>query len=272
LQGAADQPLVLVRTVDVGGVQEVRADVDVRIIEDEAVVSTQLGRLETLKSRRDTMAVSESLEALTRAAWDGEANLLNLAVECMRRRATVGEVSSALEEVFGRHRATSHLAAGVYGGAMSHQDEWSALRKRVEGFRERTGRRPRILVAKIGMDGHDRGAKVVASGFADAGFDVELGPLFQSPAEVAQAAVDGDVHIVGISTHAGGHRLLVTDLFAELKTRGGDEILVVCGGIIPKSDHSALMESGVAAVFEPGETLVRAADGVLELLESKVAG
>ncbi len=187
----------------------------------------------------------------------------------MRVRATVGEVSAALEDVFGRHLATSHLATGVYGSAMMDQGDWEGLRRRVQDFSSRSGRRPRLLVAKVGMDGHDRGAKVVASGFADAGFDVELGPLFQSPAEVAQAAIDGDVHVVGVSTHAGGHRVLVADLLSELKSRGGDNVLVVCGGIIPKADHAVLQELGVAAVFEPGIPLTRAADAVLQLLESR---
>ncbi len=248
-------------------VDETSADVEVRIIEDEGVVRTQKDRLEGLRKSRDEPSVAAALEQLRGAARDEKANLLEVTVECMRRRATVGEVSLALEDVFGRHVTSANVVSGVYGGAMAKEEDWEGLRGRVAAFASERGRRPRLLVAKVGMDGHDRGAKVVASGFADAGFDVELGPLFQSPAEVARAAVDGDVHVVGISTHAGGHRVLVSDLMDELARAGGRDIVVVCGGIIPKSDHPALLQAGVAAVFEPGIPLTRAAEQVLSLLE-----
>jgi methylmalonyl-CoA mutase len=196
----------------------------------------------------------------------GDGNLLELAIDAARAGATVGEMSDAMERVFGRHRAETHTISGVYGGEAQGMAEFDAVRRRAAQFQTRHGRRPRLLVAKMGQDGHDRGAKVIASAFADMGFDVDIGPLFQTPAEVARQAVENDVHIAGVSSLAGAHRTLVPELIAELARLGRGDILVICGGVVPQKDYEALENAGCAAVFGPGTVIPEAALRLLDLL------
>jgi methylmalonyl-CoA mutase len=209
--------------------------------------------------------VKVALEALTRAA-SGRENLLGLALEAARARASVGEISGALEAVWGRHAGDTGNIVGAYGKYYENDAAWQALRARISKFEQLTGRRPRILVAKLGQDGHDRGARLIASGFADAGFDVDVGPLFQTPDEVAQQAIENDVHVVGVSTQAGGHLTLLPELVVRLRTLGAGDVVTVCGGIIPDADHAALAAAGVALVFGPGTTLVDAIGRVLDCI------
>lgn len=248
---------------------ESESALDVRIVEHEPVVRAQLARLEALRRDRDNEAVTSALGRLKAAAQTDSDNLMAHAVTCMRARATLGEVSLVLEEVFGRYQPRSTGVTGAYGEGLRGSSEWTALQVEVSAFAEKEGRRPRILIAKLGQDGHDRGAKVVASGFADAGFDVDVGPLFQTPAEVAQAAIDSDVHVVGISTQAGGHRVLVPELIDELR-KVAPQILVVCGGIIPEQDRLLLQEAGVVELFEPGTRISDAARRVLHAILSRL--
>lgn len=246
-------------------------DIPILKIDNTAVRHTQKQRLERLRTERDPTAVREALHALTRCAETGEGNLLEQSVAAARARATVGEMSSALEQVFGRWQARTHQMTGIYLRERGDQPEIRVIRQRVEGFAAREGRRPRLLVAKIGQDGHDRGQHVVATGFADLGFDVDIGPLFQTPQEVAQEAVDNDVHVVGISTLAAGHLTLVPALREALIQLGRPDILLVVGGVIPAQDHEQLYRHGVAAIFGPGTVIVEAALRVLELLEQQNA-
>jgi methylmalonyl-CoA mutase len=238
---------------------------EVRIVEHEHVFQVQQGRLRALKESRDPEAVQQALRALRAAAEDEGKNLLEYAVNCMKVRATLGEVSAALEEVFGRYEPRAAAVSGAYGEGVGDSAEWITLRAEIASFQEIHGRRPRILVAKLGQDGHDRGAKVVASGFADAGFDVDVGPLFQTPKEVARAAQESDVHVVGISTQAGAHRVLIPQLVNELRSMALS-VAVVCGGIIPEADRVALREAGVAEIFEPGTRISDAARRVLRAI------
>jgi methylmalonyl-CoA mutase len=239
--------------------------VDIREVDNTAVRASQLERLAQVRATRDPARVETALKALTDGARrDG--NLLGLSVEAMRARATVGEISDALEEVFGRHRATIRTIAGVYGGASAGDEDWERAREAVEAFAASEGRRPRILVVKMGQDGHDRGAKVIATAFADLGFDVDVGPLFQTPEEVARDAVENDVHVVGVSSQAAGHKTLVPELLAQLRKQGGDDIVVVVGGVVPTQDYEFLHDAGVAAVFGPGTNIPAAATEVLGLL------
>jgi methylmalonyl-CoA mutase len=242
--------------------------IDVRVVDNTAVRTAQLARLEKLKKERDASRVEAALAALGKGAA-GEDNLLALSIEAARARATVGEISLALEKVFGRHRAESQSVSGVYGGLYADDPAWKKLRADVAQFAEKHGRRPRLLVVKMGQDGHDRGAKVIATAFADAGFDVDVGPLFQTPAEAARQALENDVHVVGVSTQAAGHTTLVPALIAELKKAGAGDVLVVCGGVIPPRDYPMLEKAGVSAVFGPGTPIVEAARRVLELLEHR---
>jgi methylmalonyl-CoA mutase len=235
-------------------------------IDNAEVLATQRRRLAELKAGRDQAAVQQALAALTEGAR-GSANLLALSVAAVQVGATVGEVSAALEAVFGRHQAAPRTVAGVYAAAGKSMDAIAVVQQRSQQFLARHGRRPRILVAKMGQDGHDRGARVVASAFADLGFDVDIGPLFQTPEEVAQQAVDNDVHICGVSTLAGGHKKLVPDLVAELRRLGRADILVVAGGVIPEPDWPALLQGGVAQVFGPGTVIPNAALALLDRLE-----
>ncbi|MFP3899992.1 MAG: methylmalonyl-CoA mutase [Acidimicrobiia bacterium] len=242
--------------------------VDVLAIDNTEVRRSQIARLERVRAERDEGACREALDRLTAGAA-GDGNLLALCIEAARARATVGEMSDAMEKVFGRHRAETRSIHGVYGSAYEGDEEFAAVRDEVEAFARAEGRRPRILVAKLGQDGHDRGAKVIATAFADLGFDVDIGPLFQTPAEAARDAVDHDVHVVGVSSQAAGHRTLVPQLIDELRAAGGGDIVVVCGGVIPPQDHDLLASAGVAAVFGPGTNIPEAARQVLDVLRTR---
>jgi methylmalonyl-CoA mutase len=243
-------------------------ELDLREIDNSAVREAQVRRLEKIKATRDATRCRQALEALTNAASSPpeKTNVLELAVEAARARATVGEISEALEKVWGRYRAEIRSITGVYGAQYGDDAEWAAIRKEVDGFARAHGRRPRMLVAKVGQDGHDRGAKVIATAFADLGFDVDVGTLFQTPEEVARQAVENDVHVVGVSTQSGGHKTLVPQLVAELRRLGANEIVVTCGGIIPPKDYPALERAGVKAVFGPGTNVPEAARKVLSLI------
>ncbi len=243
--------------------------IDILDIDASKVRDQQIKRLHKIKESRDSQKVQELLEALTKAAAQKDVNVMPLAIEAMRARATVGEVSDALETVFTRYTAPTHMIQGVYGSlyGASKGEEIEAIRKRVDAFASAHGRRPRIMVAKLGQDGHDRGSKVIATAFADLGFDVDIGPLFQTPEEVAKQAIENDVHILGLSTQAGGHRVLVPQTIAALKAEGADDIRVICGGVIPVQDYPVLYSEGVSAIFGPGTSILAAADKVLGLLE-----
>ncbi|MCC6668002.1 MAG: methylmalonyl-CoA mutase [Polyangiaceae bacterium] len=245
--------------------------VEVRVVDNSAVRASQVARLEKVRATRDGKAVDVALAALRAAAQSGAGNLLELSIAAARARATVGEISGALEAAWGRHQAETRSIAGVYGSFYQGDAQWGALRERIEGFLKAEGRRPRILVAKMGQDGHDRGAKLIATAFADAGFDVDVGPLFQTPAEVARQAVENDVHAVGVSTQAAGHLTLVPELVAELRKAGAGDVAVVCGGVIPAQDYPALEAAGVAAVFGPGTPVPVSAAKVIEVIEARRA-
>ncbi|GIU85346.1 MAG: methylmalonyl-CoA mutase [Acidimicrobiales bacterium] len=244
--------------------------VEILDIDNTKVREEQIRKLEAVRASRDEEACRKALERLTEGARGG-ANLLALSVEAARARATVGEISYALERVFGRHQAEIRLVSGIYGGELADDDRFAAVASRVAEFAEREGRRPRILVVKLGQDGHDRGAKVIATAFADMGFDVDVGPLFQTPDEAAQMAVDADVHVVGVSTQAGAHRTLVPQLISALADKGASGVKVVCGGVIPPQDYQSLYDAGVAAIFGPGTNVVQAATTVLDVLERPAA-
>jgi len=244
-----------------------QAPLDVRVVDGQAVLAAQRARLGELKRTRVAEDVAASLALLREQAESGAGNLLEASLVAVRARATVGEISAVLAEVFGRHEAGSQTVTGVYGSYYREDPEWAALRARVAAFRVQNGRNPRILIAKLGQDGHDRGAKVVASALADLGFDVDLGPLFQTPAEVAQQAIDNDSHLVGISTQAGAHTALVPELVRELARLGARDVQVICGGIIPSVDEPALLASGVSLIFGPATRLPDMAARVMDLLE-----
>jgi methylmalonyl-CoA mutase len=241
-------------------------EIDVREIDNTAVREAQVARLKRIRETRDAGRVQAALEALTRAAETGQGNLLELSIAAARARATVGEVSGALEKIWGRYHAQIRSISGVYGGQYGDDAEWKTLREEVDRFAQQQGRRPRLLVAKIGQDGHDRGAKVIATAFADLGFDVDVGTLFQTPEEVARQAVENDVHVVGISTQSGGHKTLVPQLIAELARLGAGDIVVTVGGIIPARDYAFLERAGVKAIFGPGTPIPKAARRVLALV------
>ena len=247
-------------------------EIPVLDIDNDAVRDGQVKRLEELRRERNASEVREALERLERCAANGEGNLLDCAVEAARKRATLGEISTALENVWGRYEAATHTIAGVYSAESASSDEFRKARRMVEEFEREEGRRPRILVAKMGQDGHDRGAKVIATAFADIGFDVDVGPLFQTPREVARFAMDSDVHIVGVSSLAAGHKTLVPQLIQELRGLGRDDILVVVGGVIPPQDHKFLYEAGVAGIYGPGTVIPMAAQKILEMLCAAVIG
>ena len=238
-------------------------------IDNTRVREQQIARLAQVRAKRDQDRVRRSLEALTQAAGSGRGNLLALAVEASRARATVGEISDALEKVFTRHRATVRSVSGVYGGLYQGDDGFRRIQREVESFARAEGRRPRMLVVKLGQDGHDRGAKVIATAFADIGFDVDVGPLFQTPEEAARQAVENDVHVVGVSTQAAGHKTLVPALLAALRQEGGEDILVICGGVIPPQDYEFLMRAGVSAVYGPGTNIPLAAGEILKLIAKR---
>ena len=239
--------------------------IDILDVDNVAVRESQIARLNQIRDTRDEAACSAALEALTKGASEG-GNLLALAVEAARARATVGEISMAMEKEFGRHRAEVKTLAGVYGAAYEGDEGFAAIQKSIEAFAEEEGRRPRLLVVKMGQDGHDRGAKVIATAFADIGFDVDVGPLFQTPAEAAQDAVDNDVHVVGISSQAAGHKTLAPQLIEALKDKDAEDIIVICGGVIPQQDYEFLQNAGVKAIFGPGTNIPEAAEDILKLI------
>ena len=235
-------------------------------IDNRAVYEAQVRRLQEVRSRRDSSVCAASLEALSSAAASKEGNLLALSIEAARARATVGEISFALERVFTRHRAAFASISGVYGAAYEGDEAFMQIQEEVKAFADREGRRPRMLVTKLGQDGHDRGARLIASAFADLGFDVDVGPLFQTPEEAAKQALENDVHVVGVSSLAAGHRVLVPQLIQALREGGGAHIIVVCGGIIPTRDHEVLGNAGVSAFFGPGTNIPAAAKEILKLI------
>jgi methylmalonyl-CoA mutase len=253
------------------GVNKYRKDnedpIDILDIDNEAVRLSQIARIDRTKSARDAAACEAALAELTRRAGEG-GNLLEAAVVAARARATVGEISMAMEKVFGRHRAEVKTLAGVYGAAYEGDAGFAAIQASVEAFAKEDGRRPRMLVVKMGQDGHDRGAKVIATAFADIGFDVDVGPLFQTPAEAAQDAIDNDVHVIGISSQAAGHKTLAPKLVQALKDAGADDIIVICGGVIPQQDYQFLYDSGVKAIFGPGTNIPKAAEDILHLIRA----
>ncbi len=252
------------------GVNKFRLDkedpIDILDVDNVAVRESQVERLKEIRSTRDQAACDAALLALEQAAASGQGNLLEIAIDAARARATVGEISMAMEKTFGRHRAEVKTLAGVYGAAYEGDEGFAAIQKSVEEFAEAEGRRPRMLVVKMGQDGHDRGAKVIATAFADIGFDVDVGPLFQTPEEAAQDAVDNDVHVVGISSQAAGHKTLAPKLVQALKDAGADDIIVICGGVIPQQDYQFLYDAGVKAIFGPGTNIPEAAQDILRIL------
>ena len=251
------------------GVNKYRKDnedpIDIRDIDNAAVRDAQIARITQTRADRDQTACDAALAEVTRRAHES-GNLLEAAVEAARHRATVGEISMAMEDAFGRHRAEVKTLAGVYGAAYEGDEGFAAIQNAVNNFAEDEGRRPRMLVVKMGQDGHDRGAKVIATAFADIGFDVDVGPLFQTPAEAAQDAIDNDVHVIGISSQAAGHKTLAPQLVAALKDAGADDILVICGGVIPQQDYQFLYDAGVKAIFGPGTNIPKAAEDILDLI------
>ncbi|SES95856.1 methylmalonyl-CoA mutase [Hymenobacter actinosclerus] len=237
--------------------------IDVLDIDNAAVRESQIARLQHTKANRDEAAVQAALTALTEAARDENGNLLALAVDAARLRATLGEISDALEKVYGRHQATIRAISGVYSQEMSYDEQFAKARAAADAFAEREGRRPRMLVAKMGQDGHDRGSKIIATSFADVGFDVDIAPLFQTPDEVARQAAENDVHVVGVSSLAAGHKTLIPQLLAELKQLDREDILVIAGGVIPAQDYQFLYDAGVAGVYGPGTVIAVAAQEIL---------
>jgi methylmalonyl-CoA mutase len=251
----------------VGGATET---IETLEVDNAAVRDSQLRRLAQVKAARNPAAVEAALAALGRAAQTGEGNLLDLAIVAARERATLGEISAALEKVYGRYQAVNRTISGVYSAETAHNPEFEKAREMAEQFAQAEGRRPRILVAKMGQDGHDRGAKVIATAFADIGFDVDVGPLFQTPAEAVRMAVENDVHVLGISSLAGGHKTLVPQAIAELERLGRGDILVIVGGVIPPQDYEYLRKAGVAGVFGPGSRIPACARSILEALAGTV--
>lgn len=243
------------------------SQMDIREVDNNAVREGQLKRLEEVKAKRNQTEVEGALKAITECAKSGKGNLLNLAVDAARKRATLGEISDAMEEEFGRYKAVTRSISGVYSSEVKKNEDFIAAQNAADAFAEKEGRRPRILVAKMGQDGHDRGAKVIATSFADIGFDVDIGPLFQTPKEVAKQAIENDVHIVGVSSLAGGHKTLVPSVIQELEDFGRKDIMVVAGGVIPAQDYDFLFENGVAFVFGPGTVIAKAAQEIIEQLK-----
>ncbi len=245
--------------------------IDSLSIDNVMVRDQQVARLQTIRASRDTAKVQVALDALTEAAENGTGNLLALSIDAVRLRATVGEISDALEKSFGRHRADTQKVTGVYAAAYDSAEGWEALKTEINAFAEEQGRRPRVMISKLGQDGHDRGAKVVATAFADLGFDVDMGPLFQTPEECARQAIENDVHAVGVSTLAAGHKTLVPAIINELKKQGVDDIIVFVGGVIPRQDYDFLYEAGVKGIYGPGTPIPASAKDVLEQIRAAVA-
>ncbi|WP_198084080.1 methylmalonyl-CoA mutase [Variovorax sp. E3] len=245
--------------------------IDSLSIDNVKVRDQQVARLQGIRASRDAGKVQAALDALTEAAENGTGNLLALSIDAVRLRATVGEISDALEKSFGRHRADTQKVTGVYAAAYDSAEGWEALKTEINAFAEAQGRRPRVMISKLGQDGHDRGAKVVATAFADLGFDVDMGPLFQTPEECARQAIENDVHAVGVSTLAAGHKTLVPAIINELKKQGADDIIVFVGGVIPRQDYDFLYEAGVKGIYGPGTPIPASAKDVLEQIRAAVA-
>lgn len=267
-QARIDRGLDLIVGVNKYRLKE-EAPIEVLDIDNTAVREAQIARLGKLRAERNEADCQAALAALTKVAETGDGNLLAACVEAARKRASLGEMSDAMEKVFGRHKAEIKLVSGVYGKVFEDSEEFAALKKDVDDFAEAEGRRPRILIAKMGQDGHDRGAKVIATAYADTGFDVDMGPLFQTPEETARMAVENDVHVIGVSSLAAGHKTLVPQLVAELHKLGADDIVVVCGGVIPRQDYDELYKSGAACIFGPGTPVTASARETLEAIRKK---
>jgi len=246
--------------------------VEILEVDNVKVRDAQIERLKRIKAGRDTAKVQAALAALTECAKTGQGNLLDLSIQAVRLRATVGEVSDALETVFGRHRADTHKVSGVYAAAYDSAEGWARLQGEIAAFAQENGRRPRVMIAKLGQDGHDRGAQVVAPAFADLALHLDIGPLFQTPEECARQAIENDVHAVGVSTLAAGHKTLVPAIIEELKKQGADDIIVFVGGVIPAQDYDFLYEAGVKGVYGPGTPIPASAKGVLEAIRAQLAG
>jgi len=242
-------------------------DVDILEIDNHKVRISQINRLAEIKSRRDENEVSKCLKDLEEASRSNSGNLLELSVKAARARCTVGEITLAMEKIFGRYTATHHTATGVYKETNMDENFWAQIENDIKFFEKKNGRRPRMLVAKMGQDGHDRGAKVIASAFSDAGFDIDIAPMFSTPKEVSNQAIDNDVHIVGVSSQAAGHKTLIPDLIKELQKNGASEIHVICGGVIPKKDYDQLYKAGVKCIFGPGTPITHSINEVLKLLK-----
>jgi methylmalonyl-CoA mutase len=251
---------------------EEESAMDILQVDNDAVRISQIERLVKTKAERNEEACQQALKALTEAAQSGSGNLLALSVEAARLRATLGEISSALEVVYGRYSAQIRSISGVYSNESAMDKDFIEARRRSDEFAEIAGRRPRILVAKMGQDGHDRGAKVIATSFADIGFDVDMGPLFQTPAEVAKQAAENDVHMVGVSSLAAGHKTLIPELISELKKLGREDIGVIAGGVIPEQDFDFLYEAGCVGIFGPGTKIASAAQEILTLMIEALQG
>ena len=245
--------------------------IETRDIDNAMVRENQVARLKQVRAARDGAKTQAALDALTRCAETGEGNLLDLSIKAVRLRATVGEVSDALEKAWGRHRADTQKVTGVYAAAYDSAEGWDKLKLEINEFAEAQGRRPRVMIAKLGQDGHDRGAKVVATAFADLGFDVDMGPLFQTADECARQAIENDVHAVGVSTLAAGHKTLVPAIIESLKQQGADDIIVFVGGVIPRQDYDMLYEAGVKGIYGPGTPIPASAKDVLEQIRVNVA-
>jgi len=240
--------------------------IEILEVDNDRVRELQVERLRKLREERDESAAQSALDAITACAETGEGNLLEFAVEAARKRASLGEISDAMEKSFGRYKAAIKSISGVYSSEIKDNEQFKEVLNLVEKFEKQEGRRPRIMVAKMGQDGHDRGAKVISTSFADLGFDVDIGPLFQTPEEAAKQAVENDVHILGVSSLAAGHKSLVPSVMSELKKLGRDDIMVIVGGVIPNKDYQFLYDEGVAAVFGPGTVIPQAAARILEIL------
>ena len=245
------------------------APIDVLDIDNTAVRESQIKRLDKMRADRDEVKCQAALDAITKASENNDGNLLDLSVKAARLRASVGEISDAMEKAFGRHKAEIKLVSGAYASVCDQDQDFAEVKKLIADFADQEGRRPRILIAKMGQDGHDRGAKVVASAYADVGFDVDVGPLFQTPEEAAKMAVENDVHVVGVSSLAAGHKTLVPQLAAELKKLGAEDIVIVCGGVIPRQDYAELSASGAARIFGPGTPITKSARETLAAIMEK---
>lgn len=248
--------------------REDEPEIDVLSVDNKSVRDSQIKRLERIKAERDDTACQQALAALKTGA-EQNANLLELSIEASRARASVGEITSVLEEVFGRHKATSSTISGVYGSVYEGDEAFAKIKEDIDSFAKEEGRRPRMLVVKMGQDGHDRGAKVIATAYADLGFDVDIGPLFQTPEEAVRQAIENDVHVIGVSSLAAGHKTLVPQLLNKLKEEGIEDVLVICGGVIPPKDHQHLLDLGVAAIYGPGTNIPTAASEMLTMIKER---